>query len=987
MNMYCRTIKPYINIIFLFLLLFSHVTLRAEPMYVPISIAEAQSLTKQIRLAPENTRKVDMLLDLAYFHMEKEFHSDRRLDSASILLARAGQLANRLFYPKGIVTTKVLMGLCNTYQGKDEQAMGLYKQVIASAARFKLFELEGRAWHLIGLQQDVKTRVLSFKKAIACYQKVKDYGRIGHLQNRILFTGNYAAVGRYFPGYFPISPAFIPAVKKELSGKITQEKKIDLLLKLASIYIYRSGQQDAHLDSAIALLSLAGQLSEKTGNRQGYNEALLLKTSAYREKGKMPEVYKILKKLTDTSKTKLLMNFANHYYNIASLNTGEDRKLYLDSCMIYYKLALQQSIAIKNMKYAREVMKKTIEVLDALTGFGNINPQEHYALVSKNAPIIGFPSKARLYSIYASYYNNTGNFYKALYYTQLMEQNLKPDLDHDDKYWVYYTLVAIYKNKNDLKKTNEYYLKIIDLASSSYNTIIIYSYVNAYIKQLILLNQPLKAQQYLKEIVKKIPFRNDADNLYYHVAMGNYYKSLNNFQEAEKSYKLALRYAGANWDREPKFELADLYARYGKFKLANQTLIPHGAVPMYKLNKTNLKFLDLQARIDSGLGSFNTAYPKLSAVRKLNDSIYAVSKDRHTQELEFQYRTQINQAELHAKDLNIQLLKKNAALLTQSAKTQEIQLRQAGLLVQKKQADLKLKEKNIALLNESTRLQESILQKQGFERQVAIGAAVLLTLVSVLFWRLYHLKRVSNAQLHLQQQNIEASYGKLQNVLKEKDWLLKEIHHRVKNNLHMVMSLLESQSAYLQEDALDAIQKSQHRIYAMSLIHQKLYLSDDVKTIKVSHYITELIEYLKDSFEVKRIDICLDIDDVEIEVATAVPLGLILNEAVTNSIKYAFDKDEKGKIDIALKVSDRSFELRMADNGKGLPKGFQFDKASSLGMKLIKGLSGQLEGRLSIESGGGTKICISSIPLDYQQRLNLDKEYEHTGSENGLQAL
>src|SRR5262249_22759774 len=147
-----------------------------------------------------------------------------------------------------------------------------------------------------------------------------------------------------------------------------------------------------------------------------------------------------------------------------------------------------------------------------------------------------------------------------------------------------------------------------------------------------------------------------------------------------------------------------------------------------------------------------------------------------------------------------------------------------------------------------------------------------------------------NGQRQKNNKMVTQKNEQLQYLLKEKEWLVREIHHRVKNNLQIVMSLLNSQSAYIDnEPALTAIHDSQHRVQAMSLIHQKLYNSENLSSIEMSNYIRELAYNLRDSFNAgKHIRFNFNIESIEMDVSQAVPVGLILNEAITNSIKYAF---------------------------------------------------------------------------------------------------
>ena len=225
-----------------------------------------------------------------------------------------------------------------------------------------------------------------------------------------------------------------------------------------------------------------------------------------------------------------------------------------------------------------------------------------------------------------------------------------------------------------------------------------------------------------------------------------------------------------------------------------------------------------------------------------------------------------------------------------------------------------------------------------------------------------------NNALELQQFEINQKNESLQrlvhekdNLLMDKEWLLKEIHHRVKNNFHVVASLLEIQSSYLKnQEALLAIKECQHRIHSMSIIHQKLYQSDTLSTIQMPEYIYELVEYLRESYLVREdVAFSLQIDNIELNHAPAITLGLILNEAITNAFKYAFGNMANGKISISLtRISDSQILLTVQDNGSGLPENFNNKPATSMGMELLQGLTDDIGGVISIENNNGTCIRI-----------------------------
>jgi two-component sensor histidine kinase len=272
------------------------------------------------------------------------------------------------------------------------------------------------------------------------------------------------------------------------------------------------------------------------------------------------------------------------------------------------------------------------------------------------------------------------------------------------------------------------------------------------------------------------------------------------------------------------------------------------------------------------------------------------------------------------------------------------------------------KDKNIELLTQKGKLQEIQISNDTFIKYVFIGSILALIIFAALLYNRSRLKSNANKALELKRKQIDEQNEQLKKLLSEKEWLLKEIHHRVKNNLQIVISLLNTQSAYLDnEDALMAIQNSQHRMHAMSLIHQKLYQSDNLSTIDISWYIYELISYIKECYSTdKMINFSIDTEKVFLDVSQAVPLGLIVNEAVNNTVKYAFPDNEKGEVVVSFKSTEKDFyELIISDNGVGLPENFNIDETESLGMNLMRGLADQLDGTFLLENKKGLKIIIT----------------------------
>ncbi len=271
------------------------------------------------------------------------------------------------------------------------------------------------------------------------------------------------------------------------------------------------------------------------------------------------------------------------------------------------------------------------------------------------------------------------------------------------------------------------------------------------------------------------------------------------------------------------------------------------------------------------------------------------------------------------------------------------------------------KSMDIIKLKNKTLLQQSKLKNEVFLRNSMVTFVVLLLIILGLLYKSFMFKKKTNRLLEVKQEEINQKNLTLQNMLIEKEWLLREIHHRVKNNLHMVVGLLASQAEFLKNaEAVEAINSSQNRIHAMSLIHQKLYQSENLSIIDMPSYIYELTEYLKDSFEIRKsIRFVIDIDSFNLPLSHSIPIGLIFNEAVTNAIKYAFPNHKNAVITISLKTNDnKSYVLIIQDNGIGLPGDFDPYESPSLGIKLMYGLSDDIKGKFQISSENGTKITL-----------------------------
>jgi len=207
---------------------------------------------------------------------------------------------------------------------------------------------------------------------------------------------------------------------------------------------------------------------------------------------------------------------------------------------------------------------------------------------------------------------------------------------------------------------------------------------------------------------------------------------------------------------------------------------------------------------------------------------------------------------------------------------------------------------------------------------------------------------------------LKNAYDRLRHSLTEKEILLKEVYHRVKNNMQVISSLLNIQSQSVTEPtAIELFRETQNRVRIMQLIHEKLYKSQDLSKIDFSLYIRDLTDQLRRAYPISRnVELTINSEGVYLGVDRAIPCGLIINELVSNAYKYAFKDNKKGNIYIELTIQEDKHVLIVRDNGVGIPETIDFRKSDSLGMILISTLSDQLEGAVEVDRTKGTKFTI-----------------------------
>lgn len=262
---------------------------------------------------------------------------------------------------------------------------------------------------------------------------------------------------------------------------------------------------------------------------------------------------------------------------------------------------------------------------------------------------------------------------------------------------------------------------------------------------------------------------------------------------------------------------------------------------------------------------------------------------------------------------------------------------------------------------ELLRIEKKVFELQHRENQrekwlLFGGIGVLTLLLAGALWA-FRLKQKTARKLGEKNATIAKS-------LDEKEMLLKEIHHRVKNNLQVISSLLHLQG-HKGGNPDEVIKKSQDRIQAMAIIHEKLYKSENLQSISLAEYIENLMAYFEKTYglQEKNIRVEMQVEPIFLDIDKLIPCGLILNEIITNSIKYAFNEGQQGIISIWASLKNGICQLQLKDNGKGLPADFNPQKSKSLGLRLVDGLVKQIKGSWQVHTQEGTSFSIQFEPM------------------------
>ena len=710
------------------------------------------------------------------------------------------------------------------------------------------------------------------------------------------------------------------AAKAMLSDGDVNFRK-NLMMSIGRYYLFKGGEQKNDLDSAEFLLKSSRKLSQLVNDipTEQLNELYLITVKL--ERGNRVGTRQMY---TALAKACLLKNnidgAAEAYSTMGDHFMFSETKEKLAAYNKAMELFRMNGQGAEQMNMLRAIAEITFhegqlavaekQLLTVLRWYKN----NHY----KNAQDV--------YSQLSNSYRFKGDLVNALFYA--LEAVKSAQLtEGDEAEEVYFSgLAQIYNEMGDDQNSVLWYKKTLESLKRKKSEFL---YVNLKDLSDYLIREG-KSGDVLKLIDSIHHTKNSTplENEIVAAIKGNCYRYQKNYPLAEKYYLEMLK-----WEQQARLHtfsssdsyhvLADFYITIGNFSRAAYYLqrilsMPSGTYPLSRIKDVYLQLY----RADSARNDLSSALLHYKKYKSINDTLFNKDKENQIQELLIKYGAD-------RKEADNQLLRKESMI-------QRDELRKADLIA-----------------------------------KITISGTLAMLLIIVLLYTQFKNRKQANLMLLRHQQEITSKNMSMQDLidrqvklLSEKEWLLKEIHHRVKNNLQVVMSLLNAQVNYTDNAvAVSAIRDSQNRMHSISLIHEKIFQSETVASIDIRSYIIDLMKFLCDSFHFnQRINFEFIIPSVQFDIVQAMPLGLIINEAMTNIIKYAFPNNAYGKVTVELEpLGNDHYNFIISDNGIGLPEGFDFEQSNTLGMVLMQGLSQQIDGEISIRSADGVQVSVKFL--------------------------
>jgi transcriptional regulator with GAF, ATPase, and Fis domain/two-component sensor histidine kinase/AmiR/NasT family two-component response regulator len=702
----------------------------------------------------------------------------------------------------------------------------------------------------------------------------------------------------------------------DLSKKDTQQ--LFTLLRMAEFHIRKTGEFQYDLDSAKECIDRAKTMNEVVQSRDADGYILLMQSLLNREEPNgMATAKRETQEAVDILRQGHLPLILGHA--LVSLSWyGEYRNE--DELTAKIDL-LEQALVAFNRSGSLHMQGECLEQLtDLYLNQGNVKKAEQDGIMAIDRyQAIGYPNIQGPCILVANAYSDQLDYTSAMKYALMALDAIKTTHDGTAQFCqVYYVVAVLFVKMQEWDKALPYYKAALDWARTHHHMADLYtvetSLVGAYVK----FNQAKDAVALVESTGNTYGIPKDSS------------RAIGFFRDYVLSYSYDWQWDKARiWCNRLLHRTANRYddqmtianTRMLYYVLSRQYTAATAEAPKYRELMTHIADSSYLSncyqwlfRLDTAIHQNDQAVQDLLHYQRLKDSIFSITRTRQIDRLQLDYAT----AE---------------------------------------------KENNIKLLQKETEIQKEDIARSNQTRNYSIAGAALVLLVG--FGR-YRLKQRQNRQLELNQREISAKNDQLEKLLRENEWLMRELHHRVKNNLQIVVSLLSSQSARLQDEAAsNAVRDSRLRVQSMALIHQKLYKSDNVSAVDMEEYVTDMVEYLRDNVRPGlHIGFDVNVEQIWLDVVQAVLVGLILNEVITNSIKHAFPAVSAGRISVCFTHLPNGFRcLKISDEGIGMPTAIEPSVSASFGLRLIRGLAEDLEANVETHTDAGTTWIFTFLSL------------------------
>ncbi|KLT64321.1 histidine kinase dimerization/phosphoacceptor domain -containing protein [Pedobacter sp. BMA] len=709
-----------------------------------------------------------------------------------------------------------------------------------------------------------------------------------------------------------------------LSASNPDTNRVKCLLNLASYFIKQDVDKPASLAKASVSLHQALVLSRKIKSAESEYHTLMMYGRFYDAqhlRNKQTVVYERAIKLAKTigNKHYEANGWYAYYVNIPDTVSDYRNKTFYNRAAMAYQLYKEVGSGFKE-KYLEATL------LRSMADF-HLEEEKFDLAITELFEVIYLDKKHKLpdlpmaYDLLSAVYERKGELSNALNYALLSVKTAQAN--GEEVLDTYLNRVgSAYESMGKAKESIFWYSKTL-YGSDKKDP---YRFITAWAisNQLIKLGHPDRALTLLKKIWREVDNATTGHEYFMYLGFGECYTALKKYDLAKQYFNKLLARHELNdyyntFQTSLFFSLSEFYFAQNKYQLA---------LKFARMAKENQISMTLPRQI------------------RLNEVLYKINLSMH------------NPAEAIIRLQTFHKLRDSMLSQDNLSTIERLQI----------EFQASQKENENELLRKKSQLQSQELNRIQLIKNVTIAGLAFLTLVLILIYGRFRLKKKLHDTLVKKKDEIDLAYGQLEvlvqqknKLIEDKEGLLKEVHHRVKNNLQLTMSLLNSQSYYLEDlAAIEAIKESQHRLKSIALIHQKLYQTDTVATINIRPYVVELVEYLKESLTgSKKINFDIEMINLELDISKAVPLGLIINEAITNIFKYAFPLVQSGKIEITLKeINPDQYHLVIKDNGIGLPPDFDPGQSHTLGLTLMMGLATQIDGVFKMENNDGVLISL-----------------------------